>query len=229
MYLKLEIFLYLDHESLHTARQVCKDWDSFIVREIWQARPEHTRRMLARRWRAPPSLKRVLDCPASQGFYLAVTNRTVGVGTKSRDTLLLSARSGAQLGVLDSRLGAEADTEGGDGDGAGPVATFAGMDGVYDDEADDVQLDMTDEVKGRTMEKNHHRQKLMSVVQVIVTVTGSGAVSVWERGSLALLYTHRPHGRDNVLGVRVVADFIVTGGSRGSIATYSLIKDTSNL
>ena len=209
MYLKLEIFLYLDHESLHTARQVCKDWDSFIVREIWQARPEHTRRMLARRWRAPPSLKRVLDCPASQGFYLAVTNRTVGVGTKSRDTLLLSARSGAQLGVLDSRLGAEADTEGGDGDGAGPVATFAGMDGVYDDEADDVQLDMTDEV--------------------IVTVTGSGAVSVWDRGSLALLYTHRPHGRDNVLGVRVVADFIVTGGSRGSIATYSLIKDTSNL
>ena len=147
MYLKLEIFLYLDYESLHTARQVCKDWDSFIVREIWQARPEHTRRMLARRWRAPPSLKRVIDCPASQGFYLAVTNRTVGVGTKSRDTLLLSARSGAQLGVLDSRLGAEADTEGGDGDGAGPVATFAGMDGVYDDEADDVQLDMTDEVK----------------------------------------------------------------------------------
>ena len=69
----------------------------------------------------------------------------------------------------------------------------------------------------------------MSVVQVIVTVTGSGAVSVWDRGSLALLYTHRPHGRDNVLGVRVVADFIVTGGSLGSIATYSLIKDTSNL
>ena len=33
-----EIFLYLDHDSLHQARQVCQDWNEFIMERIWRSR-----------------------------------------------------------------------------------------------------------------------------------------------------------------------------------------------
>ena len=33
VYIKLEIFLFLDYKSLHEARRVCKDWDTFIKEE----------------------------------------------------------------------------------------------------------------------------------------------------------------------------------------------------
>ena len=39
-FLKQEIFLYLDHASLHQARQVCQDWNMFIMERVWGSRME---------------------------------------------------------------------------------------------------------------------------------------------------------------------------------------------
>ena len=192
VYIKLEIFLYLDYKSLHEARQVCKDWNEFIKTEIWSSRLYHCKRLLAKCWRQDVEPhNRVIECPKDLGFYLAVNDKILGLGTKNYNTLVLDPSSGDSLGALEmNSLDAVVDK------------LFPDPN-VHDEEAQDVQLDVTD--------------------QVIVTVAGSGLVAVWDRVSLSLLYSACPHGLDNVLGVRVIGDFMVTGGSHGSLAAFSII------
>ena len=79
----------------------------------------------------------------------------------------------------------------------------------YDIGHTDVQLDMTD--------------------VHIVTVSGCGNVTVVSRVTDQVLYSGFPHGRDTVLGVRVIGDFAVTGGSQGSLAAYTLTQDRVDL
>lgn len=198
VYIKLEIFLCLDYKSLHKARQVCKDWNDFIKEEIWSSRPFHTRRLLSECWRQSDNepLYRVIECPNDLGFYLAVNNKTLGLGTKNYKTLVLNPSSGDSLGTLEmNSLDAVIDE-------------LIPDPNVHDEEAHDVQLDVND--------------------QIIVTVAGSGLVAVWDRRTLRLLYSSCPHGLDNVLGVRVIGDFMVTGGSHGSIAAFSIISVASH-
>ena len=200
VYIKLEIFLCLDHKSLHTARQVCKDWNDFINKEIWSSRPSHTRKLLSKCWRRSEDdddpRKRVIECSNDLGFYLAVSDKVLALGTKNYKTLVMDPGSGDSFGTLEMNS-------------VPPVADDLIPDpNVHDEEAHDVQLDVTD--------------------QVIVTVAGSGLVAVWDRSSLRLLYSACPHGLDNVLGVRVINDFMVTGGSHGSIAAFSIISVASH-
>ena len=193
VYIKLEIFLCLDYKSLHSSRQVCKDWNDFIKEELWSSRPYHTRRLLSECWRQCENepFYRVIECANDLGFYLAVNNKTLGLGTKNYKTLVLDPSSGDSLGTLEmNSLDAVIDEL------------------IPDEEAHDVQLDVSD--------------------QIIVTVAGSGLVAVWDRRTLRLLYSSCPHGLDSVLGVRVIGDFMVTGGSHGSIAAFSIISVASH-
>ena len=75
----------------------------------------------------------------------------------------------------------------------------------YDIGHTDVQLDMTE--------------------AHMVTVSGCGNVNVVSRVTDQVLYSGFPHGNDTVLGVRVIGDFAVTGGSKGSLAAYTLAPD----
>ena len=198
VYIKLEIFLCLDFKSLHQARQVCKDWNDFIKEEIWSSRPSHTQRLLSKCWRQSENepFNRIIECPNDLGFYLAVNNKTLGLGTKNYKTLVLDPSSGDSLGTLEmNSLDAVVDE-------------LIPDPNVHDEEAHDVQLDVSD--------------------QIIVTVAGSGLVAVWDRLTLRPLYSACPHGLDNVLGVRVIGDFMVTGGSHGSIAAFSIISVASH-
>ena len=183
--LKLQIFLHLDYKSLHISRQVCKDWNNFILHEIWKSRRPHVERMLTQSWKTEPE-QRHFDVAHYQGFYMAVDNKYVGVGTKNNKTLLYDADTGTHTSTLTD----------------GSEDRMFWMSEALDEEANNVQLDMTEDV--------------------IVTVTGSGNVNVWNRRTLEKIYSDKPHGNDNVLGVRIIGDFIVTGGSRGSIVCYSL-------
>ena len=198
VYIKLEIFLCLDYQSLHKARQVCKDWNDFIKKEIWSSRTSHTRRLLSKCWRQTDedTHNRVIECTNDLGFYLAVNDKILGLGTKNYKTLVMDPGSGDSLGTLEMNSVSAV------------VDELIPDPNVHDEEAHDVQLDVTD--------------------QVIVTVAGSGLVAVWDRSSLRLLYSACPHGLDNVLGVRVIGDFMVTGGSHGSIAAFSIISVASH-
>jgi len=60
---------------------------------------------------------------------------------------------------------------------------------------------------------------------VIVTVTGCGVVTVWDRATGNNIYRVAHHGYEPVLGVRVVEDLVVTGGIHGSLAILSLDKE----
>lgn len=142
-------------------------------------------RMLTQSWKTEPE-QRHFDVAHYQGFYMAVDNKYVGVGTKNNKTLLYDADTGTHTSTLTD----------------GSEDRMFWMSEALDEEANNVQLDMTEDV--------------------IVTVTGSGNVNVWNRRTLEKIYSDKPHGNDNVLGVRIIGDFIVTGGSRGSIVCYSL-------
>jgi len=54
--------------------------------------------------------------------------------------------------------------------------------------------------------------------EVVCTVTEKGDVSVWRRGDWSLLYKSCHHGKVEVYGVRVVKDYVITGGCDGRIA-----------
>ena len=47
---------------------------------------------------------------------------------------------------------------------------------------------------------------------IIVTVTGCGVVTMWSRKTFLPLYRNHHHGYEPVLGVRCLADLVVTGG-----------------
>ena len=184
--LKVDIFSRLDYKSLHTSRQVCKEWNQLILEEFWFSRtrrPMMKRRLLTE-WKTAEPVKRTYNFPSTKGFYLACDNQTVCMGTRDNTTLLLG-QSMAQVASLDC-----------DQVSGGPEAV------VQDEESQDVQLDMTD---------SH-----------LVTVTGSGVVTVWRREDLSKIYQDRHHGEVSILGVSLVRDLLVTGGSHGSLAALTV-------
>ena len=187
MLLKVQIFLKLDYKTLHTARQVCKDWNEFILYEIWKNRKPHVLAMLQKSWKDGHHSTSEINCRSDVGFYLALDDKTIGLGTKKNRTLLIDASTHEHLEALTNDTALENDN-------------------VFDESVmNDVQLDMTEDI--------------------IVTVTGGGIVTVWDRETLERIYTELPHGPESILGVRVIGDFIVTGGCSGSIASYSLLAN----
>ena len=66
------IFLNLDPISLKRARQVCKEWDQLVMKEVWgseEGRREMERR-LDMRWReAQPTRREVIGRPGYRGQY----------------------------------------------------------------------------------------------------------------------------------------------------------------
>ena len=193
--IKVDIFSRLDYKSLHAARQVCSEWNQFVLEEFWFSNKR--RRMMKRRlvteWKSAEPTQRVYNFPNTKGFYLACDNHTLCMGTRDNRTILLEPSTGRQVASLDCdtrRIEAGAGTE--------PPA--------QDDESRDVQLDMTD--------------------SVIVTGTGSGVVTVWRREDLQMIYQDSHHGEQSILGVSVVGDLLVTGGSQGSLAMLTVKTDT---
>ena len=196
--LKVDIFSRLDYKSLHVARQVCSDWNQFVLEEFWfsKKRRRIMKRRLVREWKSAEPTQRMYNFPSTKGFYLACDNKTLCMGTRDNQTVLLEPSTGHQLASLDCgprQTGPVAGTE--------PPA--------QDDESRDVQLDMTD--------------------SVIVTATGSGVVTVWRREDLQMIYQESHHGEQSILGVSVVGDLLVTGGSLGSLAVLTVKTDTVRL
>jgi len=74
--------------------------------------------------------------------------------------------------------------------------------GNFISEPASVQLDMTEEV--------------------LVTVTGCGVVTVWDRRTGSQRYRGHHHGYEPVLGVKVLGDLIVTGAIQGSLAVLTV-------
>ena len=190
-FIKQEIFLYLDFTSLHTARQVCKEWDKFIMERIWCSSKgvKQMERQLESQWRTGQPHKRNFDIQ-SKGFYLAVDEKEVGLGTLDNKALVLRIDSGHQVHSVQCQ---------------GDEVVERLERNQYISEVESVQLDMTD--------------------QVMVTVTGCGVVTVWDRATMEMLYREAHHGYEPVLGVRAVGDTIVTGGISGSLAVLSVFPD----
>jgi len=187
-FLKQEIFLHLDHVSLHQARQVCLEWNTFIMDRVWGSKRGkiEMERKLARQWRKEEPHKKefMID---RKGFYLAVDEKIIGLGTLDNKAVMLKVDTGEE--VRDMKCQEE--------------EVMARMDqNNFISEAESVQLDMTEEV--------------------VVTVTGCGVVTVWDRVTMEMLYREAHHGYEPVLGVRAVGDVVITGGINGSMAVLSL-------
>ena len=191
---KVDIFSRLDYRSLHTCRQVCKEWNELVREEFWFSR---TRRPLMKNrllteWKTAEPLRKTFNLPSTRGFYLACDNKTVCVGTRNSQAIVLDTDTGQQLASL----------------ACDPRSDLSESD-VLDDESRDVQLDLTE---------SH-----------IVTVTGSGVISVWRREGLDLIYQSSHHGQDSILGVSLVGDLLITGSSHGSLAALTVRSDTVTL
>jgi len=189
-FLKQEIFLHLDHVSLHQARQVCQEWNMFIMDRVWDSKRGKIQmeKKLERQWRTEEPHKKefLLD---RKGFYLAVDEKSIGLGTLDNKAVLLKVDTGEEVGEMKCQ----------------EEEVMGRMEqNNFISEAESVQLDMTDEV--------------------VVTVTGCGVVTVWDRFTKDILYREAHHGYEPVLGVRAVGDVIVTGGINGSMAVLSLSK-----
>jgi len=133
--IKLDIFSRLDYRSLHTSRQVCREWNQFVLDEFWFSntrRPMMKRRLLTE-WKSAEPIKKTYDFANTKGFYLVCDDKIVCMGTRNNQTLLLEPSTGAELAVLD--CGGERPEEGGGVQAQG-----------QEDESRDVQLDMTDSV-----------------------------------------------------------------------------------
>jgi len=184
-----EIFLLLDFVSLHTMRQVNKEWNMYIKERVWFSSKgrKFMERKLATQWRLAEPHKTCFYLE-KRGFYLAVDDTEVGLGTLDNEALVLGSQGPLRLELecQDPKLAESND--------------FVNFEGLS--EALSIQLDMTE--------------------TVIVTVTGCGVVTVWDRRSGENLYRAAHHGYEPVLGVRVVGDLVVTGGIHGSLAVLSL-------
>jgi len=183
-----EIFLYLDHDSLHQARQVCQDWNEFIMERIWRSRrgKVEMKKKLWRQWKKYEPHKREFEIDR-KGFYLAVDEKIIGLGTLDNKAVMLNLTTGEEVRHVECQ-----DTE---------VLTRMDQNNFIS-EAESVQLDMTNEV--------------------VVTVTGCGVVTVWDRLTMEVLYREAHHGYEPVLGVRAVGDIIITGGINGSMAVLTV-------
>ena len=199
--IKVDIFSRLDYKSLHVARQVCSEWNLFVLEEFWFS--NNRRRMMKRRlvteWKSAEPTERIHHFRSTKGFYLACDNKTLCLGTRDNQTLLLEPSTGRQVASLDCDT---RQTEAGSQAGSNEPP-------VLDDESRDVQLDMTD--------------------TVIVTATGSGVVTVWRREDLGMIYQASHHGKESILGVSVVGDLLVTGGYHGSLAVLTVGTDSVSL
>jgi len=94
-----------------------------------------------------------------KGFYLAVDEKIIGLGTLDNKAVMLSLTTGEEVRHVECQ-----DTE---------VLTRMDQNNFIS-EAESVQLDMTNEV--------------------VVTVTGCGVVTVWDRLTMEVLYREAHHG-----------------------------------
>ena len=189
--IKVDIFSRLDYKSLHVARQVCSGWNLFVLEEFWFS--SNRRRMMKKRllteWKSAETTKRIYNFPGTKGFYLACDNKTLCMGTRDNQTVLLEPWTGRQIATLDcdtrlTQADNEADTE--------PP--------VQDDESRDVQLDMTDSVivtatgsgvvtvwrredLGMIYQASHHGKESILGVSVVGDLLVTGGY----HGSLAVL------------------------------------------
>ena len=127
--------------------QVCQDWNSFIMSRVWGTGRGAglVRRKLERRWREAEPDRRAWQTPHKgsrilkiqiftfcSGFYLAVDEKSVGLGTLDNKAVLLEATGGRELLSLvcqqEDRL------------------TTINMGNLLLSEAESVQLDITDRV-----------------------------------------------------------------------------------
>ena len=80
--LSLKIFLMLDGVSLHTARQACKDWNEFIIQQIWGSRQGRNalERKLKNNWNhGIPSETQVKLSMESKPHLLGMSEKYVAV------------------------------------------------------------------------------------------------------------------------------------------------------
>ena len=94
--LKVDIFSRLDYKSLHVARQVCSDWNQFVLEEFWfsKKRRRMMKRRLVREWKSAEPTQRMYNFPSTKGFYLACDNKTLCMGTRDNQTILLEPSTG---------------------------------------------------------------------------------------------------------------------------------------
>ena len=198
MYVKLEIFLYLDYRTLHTCRQVSSEWNDFIQNEIWKLRKKHMRSLLNKNWKSQNFYKQSINCNLNSGFYIVADAQNIGIGTKVSTAILLNIEKKTKTAefviTLNDLIWDLMDEPEND---------------IHDEHINDVQVDMTD--------------------KVIVAVAGSGLVKIWDRDTKTVLFSGAPHGHDAVLGVRIINNFIVTGGNEGGLAAYTVHSDNNGV
>jgi len=100
------IFLGLDPASLHRARQVCKEWNEFLLARVWGAARDRLTARLTRSWLAgQPSLSRddywdhmvmqpgvlAMDPELLVIGLAAVGERGKGCGEKNRENRFIGA------------------------------------------------------------------------------------------------------------------------------------------
>jgi len=191
------IILFLDLASLHVARQVCKRWDSYVMRLAWTSKRgrKYLENCLRNQWTHEEPHRRSWLLPRTKGFYLAAEGSTLGLGTIDNRALMIQEGSTiADLECQDLAAVARELEE--------QMRNVGG--GNFISEEGSVQLDMTKDI--------------------IVTVTGCGVVTMWSRKTFLPLYRNHHHGYEPVLGVRCLADLVVTGGIQGSMAVFT-VKD----
>ena len=77
------VFLMLDGVSLHRARQVCKDWNQFIVQQIWNSRVGRTslETRLKQNWKQgePKESEEILTFSDSKAYLLGMSDKYIAI------------------------------------------------------------------------------------------------------------------------------------------------------
>lgn len=183
------IFLALDSVSLKTSRQVCKDWGIFIKRRIWGSNPGSFP-------------YRTLRSKLEHHWRHATPDvRTVSLLETGGDDPYPPFSSHVHCVSCDDYV------------------VICGMKNAEARVFDIQTLELVTVLDCSIEDLGEHGEVQQDIgKEVVCTVTEKGDVSVWRRRDWSLLYKSSHHGKVEVYGVRVVKEYIITGGCDGRIA-----------
>ena len=201
--IKIDIFLLLDYQSLHTARRVSKGWRDFIDQEIWFVRKKHAMRLIAKEWRENVPTRRFLYCDRNVRD-ITVDNRILLAKT-TKKTLIVDIATGKSVGIRDGIS-------------------------VLDDSIIHTSKDISSKFIAIGMGHGSCQGQVviwdrrMSVVPStfsLCSVQLPGYTKIKNKKLSEYIDSERSGNIDYVRCVKIVGDFIIAGGYDGTLAAFS--------
>jgi len=197
-----KVFLNLDPKSLHVSRQVCGQWNKYIKGRVWGS-PFGRNQLLKKlkfQWQNGTPREQLLR---SQLEY------------ENKETELIQISEEGENDYKDKPFYVAGDDE---------ILVC----GFYDGKAKVYNLNQSSlepppilavlDCSKVEAEHNYNPVQLDVGKDIIVTVDVVGMVTIWKRKDFTPVYQIPHHGENEVLGIKMVGNQILTGGNDGKVA-----------